>query len=456
MTIKNYILLLVLIITYSIQIHTQSIAETLNFNTVLEKSIQNSFDLKIADVTLGISKTELKEVKSEYYPQLRLGYNNEYSRNFADDDSFASIGDYTLNQNTRFQNLIYTSLSYNLFDFGARGKKLAIAKSDISQKEFSYNQQLRDLKIDILDLYTKALLSYKEIEKQKNISDLFKQLFEAKERLYEAGETSKLDIMEEAINIARSIDKQDKSTHTLQNALKELSFYTFDAYNAHDLAMDNIVNFEAFDNPEKANNKKEEIDKTLYSIPEFNPDFVLETQIYNLEIDKKQDELKLVKKERLPKFEFYTKYLFYGSDESNPIESFTNIRSRNVAVGLSIGMPLFDGFKNRAQQEKLKLEVEKLKLERDKKIFELKKQYDILNQDAKSYKQEFENQITILKEYKQQLNALKRLTENKLTEKTELLRKETELIEQIYNLEISLINTYSALKKLEFLSEGTP
>ncbi|MGD9581957.1 MAG: TolC family protein [Vampirovibrionia bacterium] len=472
-------------------------AETISFDDVLQQSITNSFDLKISDIDLRISKAGLKEARSEYYPNLRIGYNNEYSNTLNKKlQNATSIGGTFINDNTRFQNLIYAGATYNLFDFGARGKKALIAKKDILQNEYYYSQILRDLKLDVLSLYTDALIAHKETESQKQILKIYKLLFSAKERLYEAGISDKLNIMEEAVNIAKTVDKIDKSKHKLNNVLNQLSEYTFQQYDLDTIKIKDLLNLEqeiitpqnnqteneeleadidtlpAFkDNKiieskifetdvkqkieelQSVNKKDLEVNKNI--LPTFDANNFIESKIYEAEVEKKQEELKLVKRERLPKIEIYSNYQFYGADKNNPAQSFTNLRSTNVSVGISAMMPLFDGFKNSAQQDKVKLEIEKLQVEKQKKLHEMKKKYDLLYQDAKLYKKDFDNQQNLLAEYQKQFNALERLSDNKLIQKTDLLIKKSELITQILNIEISLINTYASIKKLEYLSGDT-
>lgn len=451
--IATITIILILILTQNVLCQT----ETISFDDVLQQSITNSFDLKISDIDLKISKASLKEARSEYYPNLRIGYNNEYSNSLNKNlRNATSIGGTFINDNTRFQNLLYAGASYNLFDFGARGKKALIAKKDILENEYYYSQILRDLKLDVLSLYTDALIAHKETESQKQILKVYKLLFSAKERLYEAGISDKLNIMEEAVNIAKTIDKIDKSKHKLNNVLNQLSGYTFQQYNLDNIEIKDLLNLKQVTiTPENDQTIKNELEVNISTLPDFNADNIIESKIYETEVEKKVEELKLVKKERLPKIEFYSNYQFYGADRDNPAQSFTNIRSTNVSVGISAMMPVFDGFKNSAQQDKVKLEIEKLRIEKQKKLYEMKKKYDLLYQDAKLYKKDFENQQNLLSEYQKQFNALERLADNQLIEKTSLLIKKSELISQILNIEISLINTYSSIKKLEYLSGDT-
>ena len=142
----------------------------MSFELIVEKAIKKSYDLKIAEINEKISTAQIKEAKSEYYPTFSLNYGAGYDRDLSNGSSgFNSVGDTVLLGTTRYQNSAYARMQYNLFDFGIRGKKLAIAKKERDQKQIEYAKTLRNLKIEMADLYTKTLLSFKEIESNNRI-----------------------------------------------------------------------------------------------------------------------------------------------------------------------------------------------------------------------------------------------------------------------------------------------
>ncbi|MEW5819916.1 MAG: TolC family protein [Cyanobacteriota bacterium] len=433
-------------------------AETLSFDNVLDKSIHNSFDLKISDINVDLSKSDLKITRSEYYPRIQLHYNNEYENNLGPRNAqFASVGSTFISSSTRFQNLIYFDFRYNLLDFGIRRKKMLIAINDIEQKELVYNQTLRDLKIDLIKLYTDALLSYKDIKLYENTLPIYKELFSIKEKLYTAGTSPKLELMEEAINIARTQDRIDSSKAALKTVLKDLSSYTFEEYDVEKIKLENFKKFEQEEHEITDFNInpifKQSIEKKIISLPQIKNNRTLEKKIYDLEITKKKLELETLKRERFPKFEFYTNYMFYGSDENNPLESFSDVRSRNVSVGISALLPIFDGFKNSASREKIALEIQKLELEKQKELNRINTEYNKLYGEAFSRIAELNNKEDLLFNVKEKLSALKRMTNAKLTEESTVLNQKAELLNQASDLEKSIIKTLSLIKQLEILSE---
>ena len=92
-------------------------AQTLDFDSVLSKAVENSYDLKIANVDIALSKNAVKDAKSDYYPKVSAGYNTQYSKdlNPADYQSTVQyVGNNVVANSTAFQNLFYLSAQYNL------------------------------------------------------------------------------------------------------------------------------------------------------------------------------------------------------------------------------------------------------------------------------------------------------------------------------------------------------
>ena len=68
-------------------------AENLNYDDVLQKSVNNSFDLKISKTDIGIGKASIKEAMSDYFPAIKAGYYSEYNRDLTSGvPTYTSIG----------------------------------------------------------------------------------------------------------------------------------------------------------------------------------------------------------------------------------------------------------------------------------------------------------------------------------------------------------------------------
>ncbi|MFA6988543.1 MAG: TolC family protein [Candidatus Gastranaerophilaceae bacterium] len=345
-------------------------AETIRFKDVLAKTIKNSYDLKMSQTDIKISQTGIKEARAEYFPTLNLGYDIQNSRDLTNGTAaMTSIGTTTIVNSTSYQSALSAGLQYNVFDFGSRGKKLDIAKKDKKVKQTVYIQNLRDLKTGLADTYTKVLLSNRELKTNEELLALNKTLFSMKESLYNAGTIRKTDMADQAMKVATLINKIDDLRTAAKHSLSDLSFYTNENYTTSAKILTLSEEEEGVVPVHSV--AKSPIKLEINTLDIINIEKFPEYKKYQLEIEKKKDELTVLKRQNLPQFKFYTNYYFYGTDASNFKNSFNDMESKSITFWLASTLPVFDGFKNQAQREKAKLEIERLTIERDKKVQKL-------------------------------------------------------------------------------------
>ncbi len=437
-------------------LHTRVYATEISYRDTLKAAIDNSFDLKMSQAEIGISRAQLKSVRADWYPTLSLQFNTEYNKDLTDGKgTYAYAGNTMITPFTQFRDMLYLTLSYNLLDFGIQGKKVHIAKQELKQKEISYNMQLKDLKLKILDLYTKAQQYSNSITTKTEILKLYENIFTNKERMFSAGINNKLTVMDEAVKIARTKNDIENSRIELQHTLEDLTYYTKQEYNSEKLDFKNIdeSNRESnlIEDSNPANVIKSEIRIDNYDF-NFDPNLTDESKYYDLEIDKKKAELSILKRQLLPSFRFYTGYSLYGQNPNNYYSSLQDVGQRSLVIGISSQYVFFDGFKNRANREKTKLEIEKLQIEKEKKLAELDNQYRKLFRSYESYNEELMTNRELLNTVKEKLDAVNRLNSKKLIEQNELFSTKAELLNQEYELEQNIINITSKLEEMKIMS----
>ena len=437
-------------------LHTRVYATEISYRDTLKAAIDNSFDLKMSQAEIGISRAQLKSVRADWYPTLSLQFNTEYNKDLTDGKgTYAYAGNTMITPFTQFRDMLYLTLSYNLLDFGIQGKKVHIAKQELKQKEISYNMQLKDLKLKILDLYTKAQQYSNSITTKTEILKLYENIFTNKERMFSAGINNKLTVMDEAVKIARTKNDIENSRIELQHTLEDLTYYTKQEYNSEKLDFKNIdeSNRESnlIEDSNPANVIKSEIRIDNYDF-NFDPNLTDESKYYDLEIDKKKAELSILKRQLLPSFRFYTGYSLYGQNPNNYYSSLQDVGQRSLVIGISSQYVFFDGFKNRANREKTKLEIEKLQIEKEKKLAELDNQYRKLFRSYESYNEELMTNRELLNTVKEKLDAVNRLNSKKLIEQNELFSTKAELLNQEYELVQNIINITSKLEEMKIMS----
>lgn len=429
-------------------------AETLTYKSTLNRAINNSFDLKISNLDIDISKAELKAARADLFPTLYTQANSEYNNGLGNPSNISYAGNTVVSSYTQYRNLAMMGLQYNLFDFGAISKKVLIAKKDVEQKKIACDMQLKDLKLKILDIYTKTLQYNEEIKTKSEILKVYEEMFNNKERLFQAGTSDKISVMDEAVKIARTQDDIENSKLELKNTLNDLSAYTLQKYSADNLEVldfeelnieNNIVPIGYFE-PFKAKVVENETDLS------FNPEFSLEAKYYDFEIEKKKAELEMYKRQRFPSFKFYTNYLLYGADPNNYFSSYSEFKQTSLAFGISGSFAFFDGFKNKASKEKAALEIKRLQLEKEKKLTELKTEYEKTYTSYQTYTEELTMKKDLLKKVAEKLEALNRMSQSGLIGKNELLTAKADLLNQEFELQKNIVDISSKIKEIEIMT----
>lgn len=161
-----------------------------------------------------------------------------------------------------------------------------------------------------------------------------------------------------------------------------------------------------------------------------------------------------MKRQYLPTVSWYSYYNIYGFDPNHWDKSVANISQRTVSLGLTMSLPTFDGFKNQTAIEKAQLEKEKLQLQKEEKLAQLQNQADTYNRQIEGYTVELETKATILNKTQDKLSMLNRLTELKVVDQSQALKEHMGRIQKQVDVEKSIIQGTSALKKLKILAEG--
>lgn len=429
-------------------------AKTISIDDVLKDAIINSYNLKLSRIDIDISQKDIKAAKSSYMPTIQATTNAGYTADLANQQTgVTSVGNDVLLNNSIYQNTAGIGLAYNIYDFGVKKRKLNIAKFDKLQKETAYDQQYKELKITILDLYAKALLNDKELEIKKQILALRNELLNAKERLYESRMIEKSEALNERMQVSQLQSEIDTLTGELAKDLKEITYYTQEDYDVDDIKMVDLREKAVMPISYDTNNgtymvqieKNEFLD--LEKIPEY--------KYYQLEIEKKKKELEILKRSNLPKVNVYSNYYMYGQDKNGLGQAFQDIQSKNWSVRVATVMPLFDGFNNKAQQERTQLEIKKLEVTREAELAKIMKEYEKLKEDSKAYQKSIIDNDKTLSTISEYISTIDLLDENRMIDKVDFLTQKLGLLSKKYNIESNQISNYLTLLKLNVYTDYT-
>ncbi|MFH0728662.1 MAG: TolC family protein [Pseudomonadota bacterium] len=406
------------------------------FDQVMDKVLHNSFDVKIAEKDIHISEASRKETVSLYYPTLKGKWNSEYIKDLTGGGGdLTSVGNSVFGEPTSYRNSYSLNAEWLLYDFGARENRMTFAQKDIKARSAAHSQCIRDVRLEALRIYTELLLISRELEVRKTLLGFQRDLVSASQRLQQAGMLLKVDMVDDMLNTIKTLNAMEALKGDLKKALHELSVLTRERYNSE------TIEIEGFP----------EIDTGPESFPvERAPEY----RIYDLEIEKKQNELAVLKKDWLPRLDFYSGYIWYGKDASVYAHSIENVKEQNYIVGIAATISFFSGFKTRGQIEKVNLEIEKLKLEKDKKIAELTTKYQTTGETLTTLAEEITSRKEMIHNATEKLSMTERLMAEKVAGQKEFLNQKMELATEQWELHRAEIKIKSAGIQLILLSTG--
>ncbi len=411
-------------------ISTPVLGKTIDWNTTLNQILENSYDIKLTKTDIDISKVKIKEAQSEYFPKLGIYAYGEFNKDLAPENFKQTmyIGNEVIYGSDIYQNAISAGLTYNLWDFGIRGDNLKIAKKDVISKKANYLKTMRDIELNSVELYAKALSEYKEILIKTEILVIEKELLSIKSRLNQAGQVDKPSVIAENIKLKELENDINKISNEYEKTLKDLSFYSKQDYLKDDVLSDFEISNEILS----------------VNIQYDNPP---EIQIYNAEIEKKQKELLIAKKKNLPQFTFSANYYLYGASPNDLSSAFDNFGQKGLKFRITGYLPVFDGFKNKSERDRLNLEILRLEIEKEQKIADFNRNAEKINADSNFSKQLLDNNKTMLELINTNISMLDRLNENLLIDKQTYLNEKIKLLNQKLSVQKSQISEFTTAYK---------
>jgi len=253
--------------------------------------------------------------------------------------------------------------------------------------------------------------------------------------LYQAGSITKVEMTEESITVAQTLDDIQTAKEQLAQQLEKLSYYTQEIYDIETLQMTDI-NTEAND------------------VRNFDLAKTPEARQFDNQIAEKGEEISYLKRQNLPQVSMYSYYNLYGVNQDSLGKSVANLSQRTVSLGLNVSLPILDGLKNRASIQKAELEKQKLVLQKADTLEQLNVQAKIYQEQMSNFGVQLETKARILKRTQYKGELVSRLSDQQLVDKTKKLEADIDEIKKQLESEKIVIQSLVALKKRRLLEEG--
>ena len=275
---------------------------------------------------------------------------------------------------------------------------------------------------------------YRKLDINKEILALEQDTLKMKERLFEAKELSKTELNDQKIKVKQIEKRISELTSIAIESLNWISFYTGENYD--------------FENITVSEFKKPDFDPM-----EFN-DYTksITWQIQEKELKKKELELRIAKKNYLPKVNAYSRYYVYGSDHSSYRDAIDDTSPSNWTVGASVIMPVFDGFKTSAAVQKASIALQQQIVKRDKAIAELMTRLSTMRSNLMYLENQVEKGNELLEELMDKEKSTKRLAEKQIITPIELNDTRVQVLEQMIDYEKTSSTAIATLKGIEIIT----
>jgi len=410
-------------------------AKEISYRQLLLSATANSYQLKIRKSDELIERMRLERLYADYYPNISLSYNSEYNKNLAGMTSgVESVGEDVISSTTHWQNSLSLNLNYELYNFGVREKNIGIAKEEVQVKKLLSCIEQKELFQNILERYSNASKAFMQKEMQKKLLEFRKELFFLKKRLYSAGQYSKIDLGDEAINIIDIERDLENSLMLYQENITELSKLS---HVDIDMQRDQLLPI----------TKNESLPKPIYD------NSPLARKLKH-QIKQKKEEIVMQRRSVLPTISLYSKYYLYGSDPKNLHDATASLESRSWNAGIALRLNLFEGFKYDADLKRLKYELKRLEEEKELSRREFDYRTDTTYFRLKHLNELEEKESALLKETNEKVTMMRRLRKEQQVDSTSALQANIEALQRKLNLELERIEISKEFALLEILQSG--
>jgi len=311
--------------------------EEIDFWKLLDQAMIKSTAVILKKHDIQITQKNMDIVRSEYYPNISLGYSGEYYHGYGSDGS--SIGGSFYPSISQYRDSLNLSLQHELYRFGATDLKMQMSQKDIEivKSELALAQQ--DVSKELLSYFMEAVKSQENLKFKDDMRVVQDRILQKKWRLFESGQISKTLILRDKLSLV-SLEK-DILKHEMNyiDLVKKIQVLT-------NIEIDPTLSKFVIPTPKN---------RELVS---FEQSAVAKN--LKLQLEKKLQELEMIKKDYKPTIYANSAYRFYGADDDSFTKTIENLEKNSWDVAVSLRWELFSGFKTDSTIERAKIEVQKL------------------------------------------------------------------------------------------------
>jgi outer membrane protein TolC len=308
-----------------------------SIDTAIETAFKNNKEIKIQEKELNITQANILGAKSEFLPKLNADASYMHNGTVLNVSSAASSKkDSGVVSGYKNDNQIGVSLDQIVYNGGAN-----VANFKQSQLNFKVAEQtLRATKLDVefetKRLYYGVLLAYENLRIAQELVDQAQMHYENVKDKFNHGTASRFDLLQSKVHVAKllpELAKARKAVKLMKEDLKKmLGVDMNDAIDVKDALTYTLVPL----------NEKQFLKEAYLNKPEM--------VLKSLGVDISAWGIKMARSNGLAQINANLGYSY----RSNDLGDMFNSRHNNWNAGVSVRMPIFDGFSTKAKVDEAK------------------------------------------------------------------------------------------------------
>jgi outer membrane protein TolC len=301
-------------------------------------AFKNNLSIQMQEKEVAASKAAIMQAKSAILPQV------DFESSYTYYDKVAAQNIFTGYKN---DNILGLTASQIIFDGGASIASIKQAQLSLKVAEQTLLADKLNVEFEAKRLYYGLLLAYETERITQELFDQAQAHYEDVKRKFDQGTASKFDVLQSKVQVSKVVPE-------LVKAKNAVDLIKADLKKLLRIKMDSALEIK---------------DKLAYSQVEINePEFLKAAYLYQpqmnikaLDIDINKWAIKLAHSSNLPQINANASYNY----RSNDLGDMVNGAHRNWGAGVSLSVPIFDGFASKAKVDAAKARYEESKLQKE-------------------------------------------------------------------------------------------
>ena len=304
----------------------------------VEIAYKNNKDIQMQEQEVIVSSANIINAASVFYPQLNL------QASYTHNDSVLVQNIYTGFIN---DNLLKLSASQSIYSGGKNIANLKQAKLSLDEQNETLRAKKLDIEFDAKRLYYGLLLAYENERIAKDALNQGMQHYENVKQMYKHGTASKFDMLQSGVQVSLlepAVVKAENEIDSLKADLNKLLGRKID----FPIETGEKLTYSFIGIEENEFLKNAYLDRP-------------EMRLKSLGIDIDKWEIQMAKSGYRPTVDLLGGYSY----RSNNLGNMINEKHRNWNAGISVNIPIFEGFSTRAKVDAAKAKYAQAKIDKD-------------------------------------------------------------------------------------------